>query len=73
MRYVLGSLIIRGDLSENVSIDFFNLAGQRIGQSQTKLVNGYAECPVGQLTSGCYIARVSDAHGHSKACKFVKD
>ena len=73
VRYVLGSLIIRGDLSENVSIDFFNLAGQRIGQSQTKLVNGYAECPVGQLTSGCYIARVSDAHGHSKACKFVKD
>ena len=73
VRYVLGSLVIRSSQPGHVRVEFYNLAGQRIGHTRTPLVNGYGECSVGQLPSGCYVARISDANGHTTACKFVRE
>ena len=71
-RYAAGKLAIRSQSEEQVSVRIFNLAGQPVGQMAATLRGGYAEVAVGQLPAGCYIARVSGAHGHHATCKFVK-
>ena len=43
------------------------LSGQAID-----LTGSYAELSLDELTSGCYIARLSDGNGHAATCKFIK-
>ena len=71
-RYVLGNLIVRGQVEGIIHVDFYNLAGQFVAQKEATLNAGYAEIPVGGLSNGYYIARVKDAQGNHTNCKFIK-
>ena len=71
-RYVLGNLIVRGQVEGTIHVDFYNLAGQFVAQKEATLNAGYAEIPVGGLSNGYYIARVKDAQGNHTNCKFIK-
>ena len=71
-RYAAGKLVIRSQVSEQVSVNIYNLAGQPVGRMGAMLRGGYAEVAMGQLPTGCYIARVIDAASRQVSCKFVK-
>ena len=73
IRYVAGRLILRSSIPVNTTkVDICNLAGQSLGTMTADLNNGYAELPLNGLSSGCYIARLSDGRGHTTSCKFIK-
>ena len=72
VRYVLDNLIVRGAADGIVEADLYNMAGQHIGHRRATAQSGYAEMPVGQLGSGIYVARITDAQGHTANYKFVK-
>ena len=71
-RYVLGSLIVRGNSDGSVKADIYNMAGQSVASHAATMQSGYAELPVGQLPTGIYVAHVTDSQGNSVTCKFVK-
>ena len=71
-RYAAGKLVVRSQASEQVSVSIYNLAGQPVDRVGATLRGGYAEVAMGQLPSGVYIARITDAQGHRTSCKFVK-
>jgi hypothetical protein len=71
-RYAAGKLVVRSQASEQVSVSIYNLAGQPVDRVGATLRGGYAEVAMGQLPSGVYIARITDASGHQASCKFVK-
>ncbi len=70
--YAAGKLAVRSQATGQVSVSIYNLAGQPVDRMSAVLRGGYAEVAVGQLPSGCYIARVTDASGRHASCKFVK-
>ena len=73
IRYVAGRLILRSSIPVNTTkVDICNLAGQSLGTMTADLNNGYAELPLDGLSSGCYIAKLSDGRGHTTSCKFIK-
>lgn len=71
-RYVLGNIVIRSNQMMDAEVEVCNLAGQPVALHHARMTDGYAEVSVGQLPQGCYIAHVSDGHGHIATCKFVK-
>ena len=73
IRYVAGRLVLRSSIPlTTTKIDICNLAGQSLGRMTADLSDGYAELAVDGLSSGCYIARLSDGRGHTTSCKFIK-
>ena len=73
IRYVAGRLIIRSAMPvASTKIDICNLAGQSLGTMTADLSNSYAELTLDRLPAGCFIARLSDARGHTTSCKFIK-
>ena len=73
IRYVAGRLILRSSIPVNTTkVDICNLAGQSLGTMTADLNNGDAELQLDGLSSGCYIARLSDGRGHTTSCKFIK-
>ena len=73
LHYVAGHLVVRSTIPVDAArIDICNLAGQSLGVQTIDLGNGYAELSLDRLSSGCYIARLSDGRGHTVTCKFIK-
>ncbi|MBR5038510.1 MAG: lamin tail domain-containing protein [Prevotella sp.] len=73
MSYARDRLLINSDLSiPAVKLGIYNITGQLLSQQTVSLTNGYAEQSLDALSSGCYIARLSDGHGHHATCKFIK-
>ena len=40
-------------------------------KSEANTLGGYADIRLPHLKEGCYVARVTDAHGKTVTCKFV--
>ena len=73
MSYARDRLIINSDLSlPAAKLGIYNITGQLLSQQTVSLTNGYAEQSLDALSSGCYIARLSDGNGHHATCKFIK-
>ena len=72
VRYVLGSLVVRGNENERIHVNIYNLAGQFVAQKEAQMNAGYVEVPVGDLSTGCYLARISGVHGNQTTCKFIQ-
>ena len=72
VRYVLGSLVVRGNANERIHVNIYNLAGQFVAQKEAQMNAGYVEVPVGDLSTGCYLARISGVHGNQTTCKFIQ-
>ena len=73
IRYTADRLTIRSTTPVPVAkINIYNLAGQSVDVQAIDLNSGYAEVSLDGLSSGCYIARLSDGNGHSTICKFIK-
>ena len=73
IRYVVDRLVIRSAVPMAATkLDFCNLAGQSLSMQTVDLSSGYAELTLEGLASGYYIARLSDGHGHTTTCKFIK-
>ena len=72
MRYTAGRLVIRSGMDTSVTMDICNLDGRSVNSQVVDLSSGYAELSLDDLTSGCYIARLSDGRGHTVTCKFIK-
>ena len=73
MNYARDRLIISSDLSiPAAKLGIYNITGQLLSQQTVSLANGYAEQNLDALSSGCYIARLSDGNGHQATCKFIK-
>ena len=73
LHYVAGCLVVRSTMPVDAAkIDICNLAGQSLGVQTIDLGSGYAELSLDRLSSGCYIARLSDGRGHTITCKFIK-
>lgn len=71
-RYVLGNIIVRGNADDNFHVNIYHISGQSVAQRDVTLHTGYAEVPVGELPTGCYIARISNKRGETVTCKFIK-
>ena len=71
--YARNRLIINSDLPvTSAKLGIYNITGQLLSQQTVSLINGYAEQNLDALSSGCYIARLSDGNGHQATCKFIK-
>ena len=73
VRYIADRLVIRSDevKAGSYTVTIYNVAGQPIANSRPSMVNCYAEIPVGHLTSGYYVARITDGHGFVVPLKFL--
>ena len=70
---VANRLIVRSTLPVAATrMTICNLDGRALDTQAIDLTNGYAELSLDGLSSGCYIARLSDGNGHSATCKFIK-
>ena len=69
--YAAGHLIVRSQQADTVHLVICTLAGQPLTQADMRLLGGRAEASCRHLSSGCYIAMVSDAQGHTASCKFI--
>jgi hypothetical protein len=73
LRHVAGRLVVRSTLPVAAArMDIFSLDGRMLSGQTVDLVGSYAELSLDGLTSGCYIARLSDGNGHTATCKFIK-
>ena len=73
IRYTADRLIVHCTTSVPFAkLNIYNLAGQSVDVQTIDLSSGYAELALDGLSSGCYIARLSDGNGHSTICKFIK-
>ena len=73
MSYEHNSLVIRSSQSlPAANLYIYNVTGQLLNQQTITLPNGYYEQTYDTLSPGCYIARLSDRHGHTAICKFFK-
>ena len=72
VRYAEGCLIIRSASADALQVRLTNLAGQSVMSLPVELTSGYAEVPVDQLSTGLFIATVTDRQGHKATCKFIK-
>lgn len=73
MSYEHNSLVIRSSQSLPVAnLYIYNVTGQLLSQQTITMPNGYYEQAYDTLSPGCYIARLSDRHGHTAICKFFK-
>ena len=72
VRFALDNLILRGPVDGGLDVAIYNVAGRQIEAQTAQLSDGYAEVPLSQLASGVYVARITDAKGHSVTCKFIK-
>ena len=72
VRYVLGDLIIRSTMDDELEVRIVNLAGQQVATLPIRLNGGYAEVSVNQLPMGVFIANITDSKGHKAVCKFIK-
>ncbi len=71
INYAAGSIIIRNNDNNKMSVVVYNMAGQRIMEKQTHLYDGYAEVRISNLPSGAYTAKVTDSQGNQNTCKFI--
>ncbi|MBR7029761.1 MAG: lamin tail domain-containing protein [Prevotella sp.] len=72
VRYAEGCLTIRSMSADALQVRLTNLAGQSVMSLPVALTGGYAEVPVEQLSTGIFIATVTDHQGHKATCKFIK-
>ncbi len=72
VNYRADRLLIGSNTSHVVKVELSNMAGRLVASQQVELNAGYGELTVSQLVSGCYIARITDEHGHKATCKFIK-
>ena len=73
IRYTSDRLVVRTTVPvATATMDICNMAGQTLSKQTIDLSSGYAELTLESLASGYYIARISDGHGHSTTCKFIK-
>ena len=73
VRYAADRLVVNGQSSMfSVQCSICDLAGQSLSKQTVDLSSGHAELSLSSLPAGCYIARLSDGHGHSATCKFIK-
>ena len=72
VRYAEGCLTIRSMSADALQVRLTNLAGQSVMSLPVALTGGYAEVPVGQLSTGIFIATVTDRQGNKATCKFIK-
>ena len=70
--YSTGSLLISGAASDQVQVVVHNLAGQTIMSLSLPLTGGYADVSLSSLSSGVYVATVTDTKGHKTNCKFIQ-
>ena len=71
LSYAANHLIVKSQQAEAVRLIIYTLSGQQLSTAEMMLHGGRAEASCSHLTSGCYIAKVSDKTGHSTTCKFV--
>ena len=71
LRYAAGHLIVRSQKTDAVHVVVYTLAGQPATEMDMRLYGGRAEVSCQHLSSGCYIAKVTDVQGHIDTCKFV--
>ena len=72
VRYAEGCLTIRSMSADALQVRLTNLAGQSVMSLPVALTGGYAEVPVEQLSTGIFIATVTDRQGNKATCKFIK-
>ena len=72
VRYAEGCLTIRSMSADALQVRLTNLAGQSVMPLPVTLTGGYAEVPVGQLSTGIFIATVTDRQGNKATCKFKR-
>ena len=72
VRYAEGCLTIRSMSADALQVRLTNLAGQSVMSLPVALTGGYAKVPVGQLSTGIFIATVTDRQGNKATCKFIK-
>lgn len=66
-----GRILIKGQYDTSLSVALYTLSGQRLIQTSADLIGGEASLPVSQLTTGIYIIRLQDSHGHIYNQKMV--
>ena len=73
LRYVAGRLDVRCDSRHDAArVDICNLAGLSLKAYTVSLADGHAALSLDGLSSGCYIARLTDGKGHTATCKFIR-
>ncbi|MBR5686357.1 MAG: lamin tail domain-containing protein [Prevotella sp.] len=73
MSYDNNRLVIRSKHALTAaSLGIYNITGQLLSRQTISLNNGYGEQTLDALSSGCYIARLSDGNGNTAICKFIK-
>ncbi len=72
IRFVAQGLAIHTDDAAHATITIYTADGKQVVSNGVTLHNGSAYVGVSQLQSGFYIARLTDAHGHTASCKFTK-
>ena len=72
VRYLAHRLVLRSTMPTAVAhVEICNLAGQKLSEHVVNLRDGFAELMLNGLSSGYYLARLSDGNGHQASCKFI--
>ena len=74
LRMVYGDqqLVVKGSDSQQTTVSLFRTDGTLVSMSTVNLTDGTAYVDVSTLEPGFYVARATDNHGTSVACKFTK-
>ena len=73
LRYVAGRLDVRCDSRLDAArVAICNLTGLSLKAYTVSLADGHAALSLDGLSSGCYIARLTDGKGRTATCKFIR-